>query len=532
MATHEHSDQKHTTNHIPAVLRRRRFVDPPVVPMVRRRLVRIREPKACQQCAYAKVKCDQQETGGCKRCSRLKRECIAQAPGAHKRKATSPLDVARLEKKLDTMASLVGISPQKTSDAASKAEQGKRRQAQKVSQLIFPWDESFNFTHESASVILTKYRTEMACYCPSVVIPLDTTVPELQQKSPFLLGAALMVTCLDDANQKKCITDQFLEHVSRSIVKKQNCRLDVLQALLVCISWYHFLPESERQLSIILHLVLAMLRSLGLHQWPNPSSGKLPQPSEHDNAPTTDERRAYLGCFYTACVAATCVKDMDPLRYTSYTEECCRVLEELQEYPTDMYLVQLARLNCMAYRIVQTLPFDAYSPPHMASSDSIQTCVEALGTELKRMTPSSAQDRIQDSILALQYYSLELLLYESALEDDFSKSDRNSTGVPYDILDSSLTSAKAFFSTFFSLAPQYFLYLPYLVYQQYYHAVESLSKLLLLAWKERDQINIRITMDIPTTVNMFIAKVKEAVQLLKHEGSSLCAEEILYQLIA
>jgi hypothetical protein len=147
-------------------------------------------------------------------------------------------DVARLEKKLDTMASLVGISPQKTSDAASKTEQGKRRQAQKVSQLIFPWDESFNFTHESASVILTKYRTEMACYCPSVVIPLDTTVPELQRKSPFLLGAALMVTCLDDANQTKCMTDQFLEHVSRSIVKKQNCRLDVLQALLVCISWY------------------------------------------------------------------------------------------------------------------------------------------------------------------------------------------------------------------------------------------------------------------------------------------------------
>jgi hypothetical protein len=37
------------------------------LPMVRRRPVRIREPKACQQCAYAKVKCDQQETGGCKR---------------------------------------------------------------------------------------------------------------------------------------------------------------------------------------------------------------------------------------------------------------------------------------------------------------------------------------------------------------------------------------------------------------------------------------------------------------------------------
>jgi hypothetical protein len=94
--------------------------------------------------------------------------------------------------------------------------------------------------------------------------------------------------------------------------------------------------------------------------------------------------------------AAICVKDMDPLRYTNYTEECCRVLEELQEYPTDMYLVQLSRLNRMAHKIVQILPFDTYNQPHIASSDSVQTCVEALGAELKCLKPSSAHDRIQD----------------------------------------------------------------------------------------------------------------------------------------
>ncbi|GIJ91016.1 hypothetical protein Asppvi_009981 [Aspergillus pseudoviridinutans] len=430
------------------------------------------------------------------------------------------------------MACLVGVSSQMTSDAASKTEQENRRQAQKTSQLVLPWDESFTFTHESASVILTEYRTEMAFYCPSVVIPLDMTVPELQQKSPLLLGAVQMVTCIDDAIRKKRMTDQFLEHVSRSIVKKRQSSLDILQAILVCISWYHLLPEPEAQLSIILHLGLAMLRRLGLHRRPNPSGGKLPQSCERDNAPTTDERRAYLGCFYTTCVAAICVKDMDPLRYTSYTEECCRVLEELQEYPTDMCLVQLSRLNRMAHKIVQILPFDSYNQPHICSSDSIQTCVKALGAELRHLKPSSAHDRIQDSILALQYHSLELLLYESALEDHSSKSDRSSTGVHYDILHSSLASAKAFFSTFSSLAPQYFLYLPYSVYQQYYHAVDSLSKFLLLAWKERDQIDTRITMDVATAVNMFIAKAKEAVQLLNHEESSLCAEEILHQLIA
>lgn len=81
----------------------------------------------------------------------------------------------------------------------------------------------------------------MAYHCPSVVIPLEMTFPELQQKSPLLSSAILMVTCLDDVNQKKRMTDQFLEHVSRSVVKKGHKSLDILQALLVCLSWYLYL---------------------------------------------------------------------------------------------------------------------------------------------------------------------------------------------------------------------------------------------------------------------------------------------------
>ncbi|KAF7116135.1 hypothetical protein CNMCM5793_004155 [Aspergillus hiratsukae] len=372
----------------------------------------------------------------------------------------------------------------------------------------------------------------MSYYCPSVVVPLDMILPELQQKSPLLASAILMVTCLDDANQKKRMTDQFLEHVSRSIVKKGHKSLDILWALLVCVSWYHSLFESDEQLNIILHLALAMLNSLGLHQKLNLTSGKPQQSCEHGNVRTTAERRAYLGCFYTTCVAATCLKDMDPLRYTSYTEECCHVLEELQEHPTDMYLVRLARLSCMAHRIVQKLPFDAYNPPQIAPSGPVETCVKHLEAELMHMKPSSAQDRIQDSILALQYYSLKLFLYKSALEDDSSKNNRSSTRVDYDILQSSLTSAKDFFSTFSSLAPQYFLYLPYWVHQEYYHAVNSLSKFLLLAWKGGEHINAHIPIDVPTAVNMFIAKAKEAIQLCPPEESTPFAQEILYQLIS
>jgi hypothetical protein len=55
-------------------------------------------------------------------------------------------------------------------------------------------------------------------------------------------------------------------------------------------------------MSIIVHLALAMLNSLGLHKRPNSTSRKSQQPCEHGNARTTDERRAYLWCFVTTCV--------------------------------------------------------------------------------------------------------------------------------------------------------------------------------------------------------------------------------------
>jgi hypothetical protein len=136
------------------------------------------------------------------------------------------------------VACLVGVSSQTTFEPASKNEQANRRQAQNTLQLTLPWDESLGFTHEDASMLLTKYWAELASYCPCVVTLLDMTLPVMQQKSPLLLIATQMVTSLDDAGRKKRMTDQFLEHISYSIVKKQDKSLDILQALLVCVSWY------------------------------------------------------------------------------------------------------------------------------------------------------------------------------------------------------------------------------------------------------------------------------------------------------
>lgn len=126
-------------------------------------------------------------------------------------------------------------------------------------------------------------------------------------------------------------------------------------------------------MSIILHLALAMLIALGstkglIHLLENHRN--LPRMTmllaQINGGPTSDAfvppvcmQIGPLHCARNQTVplrTVTCVKDMYPLRYTSYTEECCHVLEEPQEYPADLYLVQLVRLNCRATRSFKHLP--------------------------------------------------------------------------------------------------------------------------------------------------------------------------------
>lgn len=53
---------------------------------------------------------------------------------------------------------------------------------------------------------------------------------------------------------------------------------------------------------------------------------------------------------------------MDPLRYTPYVEECCQILLSSKKYPTDIYLVELVRLQKIANTIEQSIPIDDVEP--------------------------------------------------------------------------------------------------------------------------------------------------------------------------
>jgi hypothetical protein len=81
------------------------------------------------------------------------------------------------------------------------------------------------------------FRDEVTPYFPFVVLPADQTVSELRQKRPFLFSTIGMVTCYDDAARQLEMIEIINKHIGNVILLKGELNLDVLQGLLVCLSW-------------------------------------------------------------------------------------------------------------------------------------------------------------------------------------------------------------------------------------------------------------------------------------------------------
>lgn len=131
-----------------------------------------------------------------------------------------------------------------------------------------------------------------------------------------------------------------------------------------------------------------------------------PEPVEPSDQRSLEERRALLGCFYVTSMydcpsiippdenantmlprLSVNVKHTDIMRYTRYMDDCCRVLLEKQEYPTDFFLVQLVKLQRIALCMQNTLPLDSLDPPSPLTS-SIGLSLKSFETELEQFKSS------------------------------------------------------------------------------------------------------------------------------------------------
>jgi hypothetical protein len=200
-----------------------------------------RQVRACHTCAIAKAKCVPQEgrTGRpCGRCHRLGKECAGQIPsGKHlNRKHTR---IEKLEQKIESiLAAQSGPAPDRPSLAVPPS----------APSTTYPHPTQ-HITTAEASIShpsrpdcpkdpLEIFHSELAKYCPWVIVPSGTKSADLSQKKPFLYLNICMAASYRDAPRQVELGRKIREHLGSHLIKQVDKSLDLLQGLLVASSPY------------------------------------------------------------------------------------------------------------------------------------------------------------------------------------------------------------------------------------------------------------------------------------------------------
>ncbi|PMD37794.1 hypothetical protein L207DRAFT_532050 [Hyaloscypha variabilis F] len=484
---------------------------------------RAREPKACRSCANAKVRCEQEDGGGiCKRgwrCRRLNKSCVVQNPGAHKRQKQKS-DVARLEQKLDSMTALLAASQRLSGSIDVSPGQVQAQPVLPVSPAVSSIIEEVLPIEDEAELLFDMFRRYMAPQFPFVVIPFDMTAVALRQKKPFLHLVIMMVSFQGEASRQLALGIKVKEYISNAIIMRSEKSLDLLQGLLVAVAWYHFQIKLGNQLTNIVYLMLALVTDMSLnissrkhsvspHLYLEAVTKMRPLQTDH----TLEERRAFLGCFYITAIVSMCSKDIDPLRYTDYTKECCRVIAEAGEYPTDQYLVSLVQMHNMTDRINRMLSCDESEPLGAILSAPLGMCIQLLEKELEAIKTTILPETPENTSLLIHHHTLSIWLHEVALHPHIPPSRYGTyTTTRLHILFSCLTSTSAFFQDFLSLPDATYITMPYFFTAHFLHAFLILSKLLLFQHPAWDRQYVASVLDLPSIIETIIAKADANIQ--------------------
>ncbi|KAF3770487.1 hypothetical protein M406DRAFT_336152 [Cryphonectria parasitica EP155] len=408
-------------------------------------------PRACITCAKAKSRCIPGPTKHiCERCHRLNKPCSAQTPAPpRKRRAFKPTRVAELEKRLEDLTARVESGQafpshhhhhhyhqQQQQDRTDRTgpsghEDMRTRQPSPTDTrrappapqprpdgtlqraTITPSGVSatpgsgipkFYPDHEEGQRILENYGPHILTVFPFVVIPREiTTSKQLLEQRPFLWKGVMMSHPFKDAKRQFLMGNDLLNDIITTTFVRPRKSIDLLQGLQLLIAWFHLNSDSFR-VTNFLYLMRSICASLGF----NESQRSLKQ--QRRDRTSLEYMRAFAGVYYLVTMAFTTNKMPDAFMSSNYVSQCCRVLEEKQEYPTDQLVVLLTRNQQLSQSISMALSFR-----DSVNSMPLNFIVNTFEREIEQFRASIPEMFQQHAVLITQVHVVKVLLYEVAV---------------------------------------------------------------------------------------------------------------------
>ncbi|KFX96405.1 hypothetical protein O988_05343 [Pseudogymnoascus sp. VKM F-3808] len=201
---------------------------------------------------------------------------------------------------------------------------------------------------------------------PYIAINPNISTGMLRRDSPMLLLAIYTAAAWKDRGLQIKLERAYLEELARRMVVDGEQTLDMLQGLLVHLSWCHLHLKSSYRLT---SLAISLVTTLGINRRPMPADRQnlsvifpfpkgAPAPSNSAKTWSPDARRAYIGAYVICSSYAHALRKTSTLKYTPYLEECAQSLSSGSGLPSDVVLIHHVRLAHHVESISDTFDYD------------------------------------------------------------------------------------------------------------------------------------------------------------------------------
>ncbi|KAG0651879.1 hypothetical protein D0Z07_0829 [Hyphodiscus hymeniophilus] len=369
---------------------------------------------------------------------------------------------------------------------------------------------NIEFTDEEANVLLMRFRNQMAEFFPFVIISPSLNAQDLKCSRPFLLKAICAVASVIP-NHRLSLGKWIVEHLAERMAVDLDRNLDLLLGALtyagcLCMALIFDLglnkPIQKATHKTVFEQVLA--RPI------RPGFAYRELPVEVDVERTLEERRAFLGVFFTLSSASKFFRaHVEPPRITPYVYECLEILEKTQDQPTDTSATFMIRLQLIVERISQGPWNTEYGTPEAQSSGPpLRLYIKSLQEQLHNFRSAMRTDVSLQGYM--QYYNAEEALCEIGMSRGSVLGDLSDhTFDRMENLYDCLRSTRRFWETFFCIPETRYAHFSTAMWMQISHSFVVLQALSTFDHPDWHLPSIRQEIDFMDVLEKLIERINK-----------------------
>ncbi|KIV84515.1 hypothetical protein PV11_00290 [Exophiala sideris] len=375
---------------------------------------------------------------------------------------------------------------------------------------------------EEAELRLNKFRDDYVEYFPFIAISPSLTVHEMRQQRPILWMSIMTVTS-PHSTEQILLSGEMRAIIGKEAFVQGTRNMDFLLAVLVYASWDRRFCFGTPVLISLVQLAIAIVYDLGLDKTSSEDPAMAVaynlkganKPPHISRVPTLEERRALLAVFMLSSNSTRTFGRGSAMRWTTYLNECLRMLETEKEFGSDATLVQLVKLRLISDRTRDLPGPSADCEVDLAAKVPTDFYLKSLEAHLRDFKSSIPSDLSNKTILLMELYMTDFSIHEVGLSQgagflDWSENRR------IECLWSCLNALKSWLEVYSGIPLAHYPGFSTMIYSNMIRCLIGLYRLAISEHAGWDRSLIRNHIDIPLFLEQSeknFAAVKDVVGL-------------------